>query len=85
MEHICFQNFWFEKSWNHIIKQEKLSPSVFVPVCFNQNLLIFWLPGLLASMLKGILSSGRRKERTKLEPGKSGSIAFPEANRFAKP
>lgn len=39
--------------------------------------MIFRLPGLLVSMLRDILSSGRKKERTKPESEKSGSNLFP--------
>ena len=59
---------------------------MFVPVCFNQKLLRYF--GYLVCLLpcRGTFCplEGERKEQN-LSLGKVEVIAFPEANRFAKP
>lgn len=77
VKYICFQNFCLNNlTRNHSIKQEKLSKHVCSCLFKWEYSKIFWLPGELISMLTDILSSGRREERTKLEPEKSRSISL---------
>lgn len=74
-----FSKLLFEKSQPELQHQTRENHSKGVCSCLFkwEYSKIFLLPGPLVFMLRDILSSRKRKERTKPEPGKSGSNPLP--------